>query len=213
MPEKKAKARKGEVDPAMLRRQMENLTAKLLAEHTMDSLRQLHRNAFGTEYRGTDKGKLAAKIAVYTVTGEKPGDANGTTAPQKKQANPPAVSANPPAVSATPTKREEKMATVVLEKVRSAWDEVEVLTEERKTKLAEFRLLISEAKSAIAMTLADGELDELKRLAKIEGYWQTMSRTEQKKAEVGQEYQKLIRAAKQTVKHEMDNARQLPLFS
>lgn len=206
MTEKKAKARKGEVDPAMLRRQMENLTAKLLAEHTMDSLRQLHRNAFGTEYRGTDKGKLAAKIAVYTVTGEKPGDQGGATPPQKKQAQ-------PPASQQAPTKREEKLATTVLGNVRAAWDEVESLTEERKTKLAEFRLMISEAKSAIAMTLADSELDELKRLAKVEGYWQTMSRTEQKKAEVAQEFQKLIRAAKQTVKHEMDNARQLPLFS
>jgi len=194
---------------ATVRRKVEACASTLLQEHNMDSLRQLHRNAFGVEYRGNDRAKLAVKLAMYSVTGQK----------QMGEGEAGAPSVSPPAQASAgngatkPSKKDERMATEVLTRVRQSWDEVERLTEERKTKLSEFRLQITSAKTAIAETLADSDLSETKRLSKVEGYWRTMSRTEQKRAEVSQEYKKLISAARQSVKHEMDHVRQLPLFA
>ena len=176
---------------------IEKQTLKLVEGNTITQLREMHAKAFGVAHKGKDKAKIALKIARHLV------GKNGTSATAKPA---------PPNQKAGPTpKEEERMARNILARVRGAWDEVERLTEDRKNKIAEFSQGIANTKESIGIALKDDSTSETKKLGMVEGYWQTLVRTEQKKAEVSQEMGKLIKAARQTMKGEMDNARQLPL--
>jgi hypothetical protein len=182
---------------AMVARKIEKQTMQLVAENTITELRRMHRDVFGIEWKGKDKAKVALKLARHVVTG------NGASAP----------AAAAPNKKAGPTpEEEEKMARGILARVKSAWDEVEQKTEEKKTKLSECNDRINKAKESIGESLGDDTLSDTKKLGVVEGFWRTLRRTEQKKAELAKELGKAIKDATQKMKGEIDNARQLSLF-
>lgn len=177
---------------------IEEQTMKLMEENTLPELQQKIREMIGVEHKGRDRAKAALRLARHIVMG------NGSTGA--------ASPAAPKAKAGMTPEEEEKMACGILARVKTAWDEIDRLIEEKKTALAEFRQVIGKAKDSIANTLSDDTLGETKKLGRVEGHWRTLTRTEQKKAEVAAEMGKLIKAARQTMKSEIDNARQLTLF-
>jgi hypothetical protein len=174
---------------------------KLRNDHTINELRAMHREAFGVEWRGKDKAKVAHKLAVHVVTG------NGT----KGEAKPMPTTKAPTGTAGPDAAEDEAMARGALVRIKGAWDEVESLREERKTKMAEFKTAMSEATDAIAATLGDDKKDEAVRLRHVETHWRKLRRTEEKRAAAAKEFNDRIKASTQSMKSEMDNIRQLVL--
>ena len=171
-------------------RKIERQANKLLADNDLEGIRDMFAQAFGRPFTGTDETKAAVELATFLVTGAKGAPAKGELSPE----------------------REAAVVRGILDRVREAWERVEQLTEAKKAELSELKLTIDSSKDRIAAVLKDDGLADAERLSRVEVAWQTLRRTEQKRAEVSQEFTQRIRAAKQAIRGEIENARQLPLF-
>lgn len=174
---------------------------KLMEDHTCVQLQSMHEETFGVVSKARDKARLAAKIANYLVTGEK--GSNG-------QSDLPMV--EKPKGNAGPSSSEdERTAAAALHRAKGAWDEVERLTDEKKSKVSELNQTIAKTRSKIAEVLNDDKTNPDKKVGLVEAHWRTLTRTEEKKSAISKEYNNRIKDAKQQVKTEFENVRQIPL--
>lgn len=173
-------------------RKIERQANKLLTENNVEGLRDLYATAFGFDAPKSDKEKLAVEIATFLVTGSK-----GTAF-----------------AGDVPPEREAAMVRAILERVQSAWDEVERLTEEKKSILGDFRTAIDEARAKIADVLSPSadERPAVERLGEVENLWAAMVDLEKQRADAASDYRQRIKSASLTIRGEIENARQLPLF-
>jgi hypothetical protein len=184
----------GKVMDSATENRIDKQTDVLMNEHNIGELRTMHRQTFGVETKTKDKRRIASKLAEHIVTG------NGQKPVQS------------PAPTSDKQEEDEVIARNVLAKIKNSWDEIELLTDEKKSKLSEIRQGIGKARDAIGDVLKSDELDATKKLTRLEGHWRRLRRNEDKATEIKKDYGERIKAAKTTMKSEMDNVRQIPLF-
>jgi len=182
--------------PQEIEKKVEARAAELMDENTLPAMRSLYQKTMNIATKSKNKAWLAAKIAAKEV------GSNGASS-----------STSPPSGSTGLTEDEmAKLAKSTVTKIRSAWDHLERLSEERKSKLAKLREQLNGSRDALAQVVKDDTLPDSTKITKIEGHWTTITRTEQKMAEVRETYKDRISDARQTLRTEFDNSRQLSLF-
>jgi hypothetical protein len=177
--------------PKEIEEKTDELKAKFIEENSVGELQAIHLKVFGIASKSKDKQGLATKIARNLV--EKGEDVQLEEAPVDAE-------------------KAEALASAALKKIEGAYREHERLIEARKEKLADLRQVIGKAKDSIADTMKDAKLDDKGKLNRLESAWSMLVRTEQKRADVNADFAERIKASKQTVKSEFENARQLSLF-
>lgn len=209
-------AKKSALDPKMIERQIDRQQEKLLEEHGIERLRQMYQHMTGKATRVRDKKKLARQLAVFVVTGEGP-SANGAEkqdlAQEPLQAQVP-VSVGPEVVVQDQAQQElARQAQAILTRVQQTWEHLDHLTDEKKNQLAEYKETIARSRHEITDVLKEEKLSADKKLARLEGHWRVVVNTEAKATEARREFNERIKAAQQTMRHEMDSTKQLQLFS
>ena len=182
---------------------------QLFEDHTAVELQGMYQHAFGIATKLRDKTKLSERIATHLVTGNGVSDENASEDPAEKSPSPVVSDLQP---SQKDPAEISKLAHGILTRVKSAWDELDALSEQKKTALAEFRQQVGASRDAINGTLTDPKLDEAGKLRRVEGYWQSLVNAERQMTETRKDYNERIKASKQTVRAEMDNTNQLALF-
>lgn len=184
--------KKTEDSPEMTARKIKRQAEELIQKNNVEGLRDLFASTFGRDAPKSDKRQLAVVLAQYLVTGIKPTFEAGELPPE----------------------REAAMIRGILDRVRSAWDEVERLGEEKRAILGDFRTAIDEARAKIADVLSPSadERPAVERLGQVEDLWRAMAELERQRSEAASDYRQRIKSASLTIKGEIENARQLPLF-
>lgn len=206
-----------EVSPEMIERQIVAQTDKLIADNTLDRLREMYSQVTGVATRIRDKKKLARKIAVYLVTGDTEGKAQTQSAPQPENGEP--LQAQPPVTVGPDVQAQEtiqtqtdKVVRKILEQVKATWDELENATEEKKTAIAGLKQIINQSREKIATTIRDDSLSPEQKLTRMEGHWSVLVGTEAKATETRRAFNERIKSARQIMRHEMESTKQIPLF-
>lgn len=203
-------------DEKMIKRQIQKQAEKLEAEHGIERLRQMYQHMTGKATRARDKAKLAAQIAVFLVTGDGP-TAQAQEPEEPLQAQAPAtvgpdVGGEVAARDQAAQQKLEAAAQRILARVKQTWEHLDALAEQKKTQLAEFKETISKSRGEITDVLKEDQLTPDQKLIRLEGHWRVVVNTEAKATEARRDFNERIKAARQTMRHEMDNTKQLQLF-
>jgi hypothetical protein len=212
-------AKKKALDEKMIKRQIEKQAEKLEAEHGLERLRQMYQHMTGKATRARSKAKLAAQIAVFLVTGDGPtAQAQEPAEPEEPlQAQAPAtvgpdVAGEAAAQDQAAQQKLEQAAQRILARVQQTWEHLDKLAETKKNQLAEFKETISRSRGEITDVLKEDQLSPDQKLIRLEGHWRVVVSTEAKATETRRDFNERIKAARQTMRHEMDNTKQLQLF-
>ena len=199
---------------------MENPQAELLAEnYSLSQLRKMYRDLYGVASKSKNKKKLANDIAIKLAEEESmdhdnesesmgealDGATEGLTEPEGSEPEDivPAGMQDDDA---------EVMATRILSRISEAFDALDGLKKARRTEIGAWREKMGKAKDSIQTTIQNDDLDAKAKLERIESFWHIYQEAESRRATVAKEYTERIRAASNSVRSELDNAKQLPLF-
>lgn len=204
------------ISDKMIERQIKMQAEKLQAEHGLERLRQMYHHMTGKATRARDKEKLAEQIAVFLVTGDGPPlKAEDHEEPLQAQAPVmvgPDVAGVIAAQNDAAQQKLEQEAQRILVRVKQTWDHIDVLAEQKKTQLAECKEKISKSREEIGDVLKEEKMSPDQKLIRLEGHWRNIVSTEAKATEARRDFNERLKAARQTMRHEMENTKQLQLF-
>ena len=188
----------------------------LIDNGTVRDLQEQHMKLFGVASRSKNKQALAEKIAKELMSREvqKKPDNSGVPkvavdAPDLKAGQQPSSDPNTgqqPPKDPGPTSADFQAAQA-LGRVKSAWEEVKLLKQERKEKKAEQTKVIADHTKAIDEVLNSSDAADM-RVDQVETHWRVIKRAKDKRASISEEYNKRINSASSLMEKELGDIRQ-----
>ena len=192
---------------------MKDPQAELLEQnYSMSQLRKMYRDLYGVATTSKSKAKIAAKVAAKLAEdgNEEPATEDDLNSEPESESEPECV--EDIADSGMDSGDVDVMAQRILKGISQAFEEVDSLKKARRSAVGEWREKMGKAKESIQDSLTNADLDAKGKLERIEAFWHLYQEAEARRTAVAKEYTERIKAATATMRKELDNAKQLPLF-